>query len=72
MARLRQADAPVSQGRSVVNVVHTVSAMEVTPPRLPQASDRPKSDQARRLKDQRADDRSLWEAMSDLALDKLI
>ena len=72
VAKLRQVDVFVSQGRSVADAVRAIGVTEVTYYRWRQEFGGLKSDQVRRLKDLETENARLRRAVSDLTLDKVI
>src|SRR4028118_1260454 len=72
VAKLRQVDVPVSQGRSVAEAVRAIGATEVTYYRWRREFGGLKSDQVKRLKELEAENARLRRAVSDLTLDKQI
>ena len=72
VAKLRQVDALVSQGRSVADAVRSIGATEVTYYRWRQEYGGLKADQVKRLKALEAENARLRRAVADLTLDKLI
>ena len=72
VAKLRQVDVFVSQGRSVADAVRAIGVTEVTYYRWLQEFGGLKSDQVRRLKDLETENARLRRAVSDLTLDKMI
>lgn len=72
VAKLRQVDVLVSQGKSVAEAVRAISVTEVTYYRWRQEFGGLKSDQVKRMKDLEAENARLRRAVSDLTLDKMI
>jgi len=72
VAKLRQVDVFVSQGRSVADAVRAIGVTEVTYYRWRQEYGGLKSDQVRKMKDLEAENARLRRAVSDLTLDKII
>ena len=72
VAKLRQVDVLVSQGRTVADAVRSIGVTEVTYYRWRQEFGGLKSDQVKRLKDLEAENARLRRAVSDLTLDKMI
>src|SRR5215217_4717669 len=72
VAKLRQVDVLVSQGRSVADAVRSIGVTEVTYYRWRQEFGGLKSDQVKRLKDLETENMRLRRAISDLTLDNLI
>jgi putative transposase len=72
VAKLRQVDVLVSQGRSVADAIRSVGVTEVTYYRWRQEYGGLKSDQVRRMKDLEIENQRLRKAIADLTLDKLI
>jgi transposase-like protein len=72
VAKLRQVDVFVSQGKSVAEAVREIGVTEVTYYRWRQEFGGLKSDQVRRMKDLEAEHARLRRAVSDLTLDKMI
>jgi transposase-like protein len=72
VAKLRQVDVLVSQGRSVADAVRAIGVTEVTYYRWRQEYGGLKSDQVRKLKELEAENARLRRAVSDLTLDKMI
>ncbi|HZZ24302.1 MAG TPA: IS3 family transposase [Roseiarcus sp.] len=72
VAKLRQVDVLVSQGRTVADAVRAIGVTEVTYYRWRQEFGGLKSDQVKRLKDLEAENARLRRAVSDLTLDKMI
>jgi len=72
VAKLRQVDVLVSQGRSVADAVRSIGVTEVTYYRWRQEFGGLKTEQVKRLKDLEIENGRLRKAISDLTLDKLI
>ncbi len=72
VAKLRQVDVLVSQGRSVADAVRSIEVTEVTYYRWRQEFGGLKSDQVKRLKELETENLRLRKAVADLTLDKLI
>ena len=72
VAKLRQVDVLVSQGKSVADGVRAIGVTEVTYYRRRQEFGGLKSDQVKRMKDLEAENTRLRRAVSDLTLDKMI
>ena len=72
VAKLRQVDVLVSQGKPVAEAVRSIAVTEVTYYRWRQEYGGLKSDQVKRLKDLEAENTRLRRAVSDLTLEKLI
>ncbi len=72
VAKLRQVDVLVSQGKSVADAVRDIGVTEVTYCRWRQEFGGLKSDQVKRMKDLEAENARLRRAVSDLTLDKMI
>jgi putative transposase len=72
VAKLRQVDVLVSQGRSVAEAIRSIGVTEVTYSRWRQEYGGLKSDQVRRMKDREIENQRLRKAIADLTLDKLI
>ena len=72
VAKLRQVDVLVSQGKSVADAVRDIGVTEVTYYRWRQEFGGFKSDQVKRMKDLEAENARLRRAVADLTLDKLI
>jgi len=72
VAKLRQVDVLVSQGKSVADAVRTIGVTEVTYDRWRQEFGGLKSDQVKRMKVLGAENMRLRRAVSDLTLDKMI
>ena len=72
VAKLRQVDVLVSQGKSVADAVRAIGVTEVTYYRWRQEFGGLKSDQVKRMKDLEAENVRLRRAVSDLTLDKMI
>jgi transposase-like protein len=72
VAKLRQVDVLVSQGRSVADAVRSIGVTEVTYYRWRKEFGGLKVDQVKRLKDLETENQRLRKAVADLILDKLI
>ncbi|WP_092497017.1 IS3 family transposase [Faunimonas pinastri] len=72
VAKLRQVDVLVSQGRSVSEAIRTISVTPFTYYRWRKEFGGLKSDQVKRLKDLEKENERLRKAVSDLTLEKLI
>jgi transposase-like protein len=72
VAKLRQVDVLVSQGRSVTDAVRSIGVTEVTHCRWRQEYGGLKADQVKRLKALETENARLRRAVADLTLDKLI
>ena len=72
VAKLRQVDVLVSQGRSVADAVRSIGVTEVTDYRWRKEFGGLKVDQVKRLKDLETGNQRLRKAVADLTLDKLI
>jgi putative transposase len=72
VAKLRQVDVLVSQGKAVAEAVRAIAVTEVTYYRWRQEYGGLKGDQVKRLKDLEAENTRLRRAVSDLTLEKLI
>lgn len=72
VAKLRQVDVLVSQGKSQADAVRSIGVTEVTYYRWRQEYGGLKTDQVKRLKDLETENARLRKAISDLTLDKLI
>ena len=72
VAKLRQVDVLVSQGRSVADAVRSISVTEVTYYRWRKEFGGLKVDRVKRLKDLETENQRLRKAVADLTLDKLI
>jgi len=72
VAKLRQVDVLVSQGKSVADAVRAIGATEVTYYRWRKEFGGLKADQIKRLKELEAENARLRKAVSDLTLDKMI
>lgn len=72
VAKLRQVDVLVSQGKAVAEAVRAIEVTEVTYYRWRQEYGGLKGDQVKRLKDLEAENTRLRRAVSDLTLEKLI
>jgi transposase-like protein len=72
VAKSRQVDVLVSQGKPVAEAVRSIAVTEVTYYRWRQEFGGLKGDQVKRLKDLEAENTRLRRAVSDLTLEKLI
>ena len=72
VAKLRQADVLVGQGRSVAEAIRAIGVSEVTYYRWRREYGGLKTDQVRRMKDLETENQRLRKAIADLTLDKLI
>ena len=72
VAKLRQVDVLVSQGKSVADAVRAIGTTEVTYYRWRKEFGGLKPDQIKRLKELEAENARLRKAVSDLTLEKLI
>ena len=72
VAKLRQVDVLVSQGKPVAEAVRSIAVTEVTYYRWRQEYGGLKGDQVKRLKDLEAENTRRRRAVSDLTLEKLI
>ena len=72
VAKLRQVDVLVSQGRSAADPIREIGVSEVTYYRWRQEYGGLKTDQVKRLKELEAENTRLRRAVADLTLDKLI
>ena len=72
VAKLRQVDVLMSQGRAGADAVRSIGVTEVTYYRWRQEYGGLKSDQVKRLKELETENARLRRAVSDLTLDKLI
>ena len=72
VAKLRQVDVLMSQGRPVAEAVRSIGVTEVTYYRWRQEYGGLKGDQVKRLKELEAENARLRRAVSDLTLDKQI
>jgi putative transposase len=72
VAKLRQVDVLVSQGKPVAEAVRSIAVTEVTYYRWRQEYGGLKCDQVKRLKELEAENTRLRRAISDLTLEKLI
>jgi len=72
VAKLRQVDVLVSQGRSVLEAVRAISVTPFTYYRRRKEFGGLKGDQVKRLKDLEKENERLRKAVSDLTLEKLI
>ena len=72
VAKLRQVDVLVSQGKSVADAVRSIGTTEVTYYRWRKEYGGLETDQVKRLKELEAENARLRKAVSDLTLDKMI
>jgi len=72
VAKLRQVDVLVSQGRNVADAIRQIGVSEVTYYRWRQEYGGLKTEQVKRLKELETENARLRRAVSDLTLDKLI
>ena len=72
VAKLRQVDVLMAQGRSVADAVRAIGVTEVTYYRWRNEYGGLKGDQVKRLKELEIENHRLRRAVSDLTLDKLI
>ena len=72
VAKLRQVDVLVSQGKAVAEAVRSIAVTEVTYYRWRQEYGGLKGDQVKRLKELETENTRLRRAVSDLTLEKLI
>ena len=72
VAKLRQVDVLVSQGQSVAEAIRAIGVTEVTEYRWRREFGGLKSDQVKRLKELKAANARLRQAVADLTLDKQI
>ena len=72
VAKLRQVDVLISQGKSVADSIRAIGVTEVTYYRWRQEYGGLRSDQVKRMKDLEAENTRLRRAVSDLTLDKMI
>jgi putative transposase len=72
VAKLRQVDVLVSQGRSVAEAVRSIGVTQVTYSRWRKEVGGLKTDQVKRLKELEKENERLRKAVSDLTLEKLI
>ena len=72
VAKLRQVDILVSQGKSVADAVRSIGTTEVTYYRWRKEYGGLKAAQVKRLKELEAENTRLRKAVSDLTLDKMI
>lgn len=72
VAKLRQVDVLVAQGRTVADAVRSIAVTEVTYYRWRKEFGGLKVDQVKRLKDLETENQRLRKAVADLTLDKLI
>ena len=72
VAKLRQVDVLVAQGKAVADAIRTIGVTEVTYYRWRNEYGGLKGDQVKRLKELEVENSRLRRAVSDLTLDKLI
>jgi transposase-like protein len=72
VAKLRQVDVLMAQGRSLADAVRSIGVTEVTYYRWRKEYGGLKGDQVKRLKELEIENSRLRRAVSDLTLDKLI
>jgi transposase-like protein len=72
VAKLRQVDVLVSQGRSVAEAVRSIGVTQFTYYRWRREYGGLKTDQLKRLKELEKENQRLRQAVSDLTLEKLI
>ena len=72
VAKLRQVDVLVSQGKSVADAVRSIGTAQVSYYRWRKEFGGLKADQVKRLKELEAENARLRKAVSDLTLDKMI
>ena len=72
VAKLRQVDVLVSQGRPVAEAIRTIEVTEVTYYRWRNEFGGLRGNQVKRLKELEAENSRLRRAVSDLTLDKMI
>jgi ACT domain-containing protein len=72
VAKLRQVDVLVSQGKSVADAVRSIGTTQVSYYRWRKEFGGLKTDQIKRLKELEAENARLRKAVSDLTLDKMI
>jgi putative transposase len=72
VAKLRQVDVLISQGKPVAEAIRTIGVTEVTYYRWRNEFGGLKGDQVKRLKELEAENARLRRAVSDLTLDKMI
>jgi transposase len=72
VAKLRQVDVLVAQGKPVADAIRSIGVTEVTYYRWKQEYGGLKTDQVKRLKELEQENSRLRRAVSDLTLDKLI
>jgi putative transposase len=72
VAKLRQVDVLVAQGRSVADAVRAIGVTEVTYYRWRQEFGGLKTEQIKRLRELETENARLRRAVADLTLDKLI
>ena len=72
VAKLRQVDVLVSQGKPVADAIRSIGVTEVSYYRWRREFGGLKTDQVRRMKELEAENARLRRAVADLTLDKLI
>ena len=72
VAKLRQVDVQVAQGKPVADAIRSIGVTEVTYYRWKQEYGGLKTDQVKRLKELEQENARLRRAVSELTLDKLI
>ena len=72
VAKLRQVDVLIAQGRTVAEAIRQIGVTEVTYYRWRSEYGGLKADQVKRLKELEAENARLQRAVSDLTLDKMI
>ena len=72
VAKLRQVDVLVAQGKTVTDAIRSIGVTDVTYSRWRQEYGGLKTDQVKRLKELEKENARLRKAISDLTLDKLI
>ena len=72
VAKLRQVEMPMTQGKSTADAVRAIGVTEATYYRWRQEFGGLKGDQVRRLKELEAENARLRRAVSDLTVEKLI
>ena len=72
VAKLRQVDVLVSQGKPVADAIRSIGVTEVSYYRWRREFGGLKSDQVKRMKELEAENARLRRAVADLTLDKLI
>jgi putative transposase len=72
VAKLRQVDVLISQGKSVADAVRMIGTTEVTYYRWRKEFGGLKTEQVKRMKELEAENARLRRAVSDLTLDKMI